>query len=70
VSIELKPCPCGVVPHKLFIQSMDSMDKYANVSAIGCCDDWEMEFKNNGSMGADCYSKAVEAWNKAPRGQQ
>ncbi len=64
---DLSPCPCGVIPKKLLVQSTDNLDKYAMVSAVGCCDDWEMEFKNNGAIGDDSHALSVMAWNRAHR---
>ena len=64
---ELLPCPCGKVPDELFIQSAGSGDKYAYVSAVGCCGEWEIEFNNNYKVGDESYALGLKAWNEAAR---
>ena len=62
----LKPCPCGKVPTKLGV-SEGSTFRWGYVS--GCCCGWEIEFRTNLYKidSPECYMKAVDAWNEAPR---
>lgn len=64
---DLKECPCGKTPKKLFIVSADKADKYAYVSSADCCGEWEIEYRNDYKVGDESYELAVEAWNRAPR---
>lgn len=68
---ELKPCPCGAVPEKLYTRECGV---YGSVTAHGdCCGDWAVgPFEDHGMYGGDKRLKAlaVQAWNNAPRGKE
>jgi len=64
---DLKKCPCGKTPKKLFIVSADTADKYAYVSTADCCGEWDVEYRNDYKIGDESYALAVEAWNNAAR---
>lgn len=66
---ELKRCPCGKTPDKLFIQDAGQGGKWAYVGG-DCCDSWEIEFRTSyyDIDSKDCEDIALEAWNSAPRG--
>lgn len=64
---ELKKCPCGKTPKKLFIVSADTADKYAYVSTADCCGEWEVEYRNDYKIGDESYELGVKAWNNAAR---
>ena len=68
---ELKPCPCGKVPTKVFATDAGQGGKWANVSG-DCCGEWSIEFRTQyAALGSsECMNLAVEAWNEAPRAQR
>jgi hypothetical protein len=66
----IKPCPCGKIPERLYIQLI------APVGTKGCalaecehCRYWGVEFSfSYNEIDSDAsMSHAIEAWNKAPR---
>lgn len=65
---DLKPCPCGEVPERLFIRRM--VGDWVLVCGV-CCGKWIVGFNpldnhldfTSGKAMAD----AREAWNNAPR---
>jgi len=65
----LRCCPCGEIPTKLYTSDIRDRNKWINVSG-NCCGKWTVEFK--ASYHSDESMKlaieAVDAWNKAPRG--
>ena len=67
---EIKPCPCGVVPEKLFVSQGDTY-RWARASA-GCCGVWEIEFRRPSRAleldGPEVQAAAIIEWNAAPRG--
>ena len=67
---EIKPCPCGKTPGKLYIMSdSGNTPKWARVSG-DCCGDWEIEYRNSYEdiAGPDAMKLARQTWNEAPRG--
>lgn len=65
--IQLKPCPCGVVPRMLMINCADRA-KYGQMTG-DCCGEWTVDFKNGYASDKQVTQlKAVTAWNDAPRG--
>ena len=65
----LKPCPCGKTPTKLYIRDANQGRKWAWCSG-DCCDEWNIEFRTQYEPydSDECYKLAVEAWNEAKRG--
>ena len=63
---ELKPCPCGQVPERLYI--LEDKVKWNTVQA-GCCGDWVLEFRANWLHHKDpeCMELAIAEWNRAKR---
>ena len=67
----LNPCPCGRVPTELGIVDAGQGGKYA--WAVGnCCGEWHIEFRTNYEPldSPECMTRAIEAWNAAPRGEK
>jgi hypothetical protein len=69
---DAKPCPCGETPEALHISGDYDGCKWATVSAVGCCGEWEINFRNGHHAfdSAESKRRAVEAWNAAPRGER
>lgn len=68
MTVELKRCPCGEVPKKVYIIESNS-SKYMYV--VGeCCGEWMVEFSTNYHPAdtSECKALAVEEWNNAKRG--
>lgn len=63
------PCPCGVMPIKLYIEVPHAI-KWAYVHG-GCCGFWEIEFRTHYSKidSEKCMLLAIDAWNSAPRNE-
>jgi hypothetical protein len=68
---DIKPCPCGATPTKLYISGNYDGDKYAVVNG-GCCGDWEIEFRTGYYPwhSDECQEYALQAWNAAKRAAQ
>lgn len=66
--MEIKRCPCGMTPKKLIIMDANQGGKWAQVSG-DCCGYWEIEFHADYHAldSKECYERAVEWWNEAPR---
>lgn len=71
MSEQLKPCPCGEVPTRLYTSECGV---YGAMTAHGdCCGDWSVgPFDSQGLYGGDVRLKAlaVQAWNSAPRSKE
>ena len=65
---ELKPCPCGKTPASINVVGEHDKPKYAYCYG-DCCNVWEVEFRNDYAEfhSDESNSKAVDAWNAAPR---
>ena len=61
---ELKPCPCGLTPDSLSIQSGDTF-RWKIISGT-CCQEWWIEARINDSD-PHLDEMAIDAWNSAPR---
>lgn len=65
---QLKKCPCGKVPKKLYINWDTSLQRWGTIYT-DCCASWLVEFKNNHFRDEEkYYQDAVKAWNSLPRG--
>jgi len=66
---ELKKCPCGETPSKLWITDAGQGGKWAHVAGM-CCNEWMIEFRTeyNGLDSDKCMELAIENWNEAKRG--
>ena len=62
---DLKPCPCGKIPRKLWVTDSGST-KWALVCG-DCCSEWHIEFRTHYESGDKFMTLATEAWNNAPR---
>lgn len=65
--IQLKKCPCGQIPTRLFTEP-GYTSSWANVYG-NCCSKWIIPFEpiNNTVFTDASYAEAVKAWNDAPR---
>lgn len=65
---ELKPCPCGKTPERLYIVDIGQGSKWANVMG-NCCNEWMVEFRAHYKRlsSEECMKLAIEGWNEAHR---
>jgi len=65
----IKKCPCGKAPDRLYIASAGQGGKWAYTYG-DCCNVWEIEFRAEYKDldSKECMGLAIEAWNEAPRG--
>jgi hypothetical protein len=64
-SSKLKSCPCGKIPETLVIND-ENLILWSLVCG-DCCHSWHIEFKSDYATGDELMSKAIDAWNNAPR---
>ena len=62
---DLKPCPCGKVPEKLYVHQIEGPYYFTYGS---CCMRWRTPFAVYD--GETPEQKSDEIWNEAPRGEQ
>ncbi len=67
MATQLKSCPCGQTPKKLFISENGSKWAYA---CGDCCNEWHIEFRTfyKPIDSDECMKLAIEAWNITSRG--
>jgi len=65
---DIKQCPCGKTPEKLYISDAGQGGKWAWVSGC-CCGEWSIEFRTNyAALDSDeCMKSAIQGWNETER---